>query len=54
MSTEKVVVIKTMREMQRIVRLGFDLFKVEDDKDNPKYKVFLFRDTEKLQKVLSN
>lgn len=54
MSTEKVVVIKTMREMQRIVRLGFDLFKVEDDKDNPKYKVFLFKDTQELQNILNN
>jgi hypothetical protein len=54
MSTQKVVVIKTLREMQRIVRLGFDLFKVEDDKNNPKYKVFLFRDNDELQKVLNN
>jgi hypothetical protein len=51
---EKVVVIKTMREMQRIIRLGFDLFKVEDDKDNTKYKVFLFKDTEELQNILKN
>jgi len=51
---EKVVVIKTMREMQRIVRLGFDLFKVEDDKDNSKYKVFLFRDSNEIQKVLGS
>jgi len=51
---EKGVVIKTMREMQRIVRLGFDLFKVEDDKDNSKYKVFLFRDSNEIQKVLGS
>lgn len=35
-----------------LVRKGFDFIKVDDNKENPKYKVFLFIDSEELENAI--
>lgn len=35
-----------------LVRNGFDILKVVDDKDNSKFKVFMFRDCLELRQAM--
>lgn len=46
--TKKVYVIKTIAMMNYLCDKGFKVLKVEDSRNNPEYKVFLFEDTQEL------
>lgn len=39
--------------MTYLIRKGFNLYRVVDDSVNPYYKVFMFEDTPKLRKVIT-
>ncbi len=42
-------VIKSLSMCNYLVRKGFDIVKVVDSKENPRFKVFLFTDCPELQ-----
>lgn len=46
-------IVKTIRLMTYLIRKGFNLYRVVDDSVNPYYKVFMFEDTPKLRKVIT-
>ena len=52
MNYENYYVCKTIRLMTYLVKQDIVLKKVVDDRNNPKYKVFLFEDSDKLRKYL--
>lgn len=45
-------VIRGIGMVNYLVRKGFDLIKVEDDKDKPEFKVFLFKNTFELREAM--
>ena len=45
--------VKSLSMTNYLIRQGFDLKKVEDDKVKSKTKVFLFLDSQKLRDVIS-
>lgn len=45
-------VIRGIGMVNYLVRKGFDLWKVEDDKNNPRFKVFLFKNTPELKEAM--
>lgn len=45
--------IKTLRMMEYLTGLGYQVIKTIPDFNNPKYKVFLFEDTEELRGAMS-
>lgn len=47
-------ICKTMTEMVYLVKNDCILKKVVDDVKNPKYKIFLFEDSEHLRRVLES
>lgn len=57
---EKVVIImknvpiKSKRIAIALVRAGFDFVNVVDDKDNPRFKVFMFEQSEEFFKALKS
>jgi len=52
MNYENYYVCKTIRLLTYLIKNDLVLKKVVDDKDNAKYKVFLFEDSEKLRQAL--
>lgn len=44
-------VCKTLRMMNFLCK-KYDCIKLADDKDNPKFKVFLFKDSDELREYL--
>lgn len=54
MNENNYYVAKTIREMSYLIKEGFALRKVVDDAKNPKYKIFLFKDSQYLQESLKN
>ena len=50
----KNVPIKSKRIALSLVRAGFDFVNVVDDKDNPKFKVFMFEQSEEFFKTLKS
>lgn len=47
-----VVRVYTIKKMEELVRLGFHVYKVKDNKDNPQMKVFFFYDEEGISQYL--
>ena len=45
-------ICKTLRMMNFLCK-KYDCIKMADDKDNPKFKVFLFEDSDELREYLS-
>ena len=45
-------VVYSLQMMMYLCRKGFDVKKVSDSEDDPKYKVFLFADSPKIQKAV--
>lgn len=52
MNYENYYVCKTIRLLTYLIKQDIVLKKVVDDKDNSKYKVFLFEDSDKLRQAL--
>ena len=50
----KNVPIKSKRIAIALVRAGFDFVNVVDDKDNPRFKVFMFEQSEEFFKALKS
>ena len=46
-------VVKSLKMMHYLIRQGFDVQKVDDNKENPKWKVFLFSDSEELRQAMT-
>ena len=44
--------IKTLKLMNHLVHLGFDVVKVADSISNPKYKTFFFLNTPELREAI--
>jgi hypothetical protein len=44
-------VCKTLRMMNHLCK-KYDCLKISNDKDNPKFKVFLFKDSKELREYL--
>ena len=47
-------IAKTLRMMNYLVRQGFDCIKVKTDRNNPKFKIFIFEDSEELRNCLKH
>lgn len=50
--SNQLYICKTLRLMNYLCK-RYDVIKMADDKDNTKYKVFLFKDSEKFRDYLS-
>ena len=50
----KYYVVKTMRLASYLCSKGFKIIKEQPDRNNPKYKVWLFEDTVQLRGCLMN
>lgn len=49
---EKLYVIKTLRMVEYLSSLGINMVRIAKDNRNPKYNVFLYKDTEELRHAL--
>lgn len=47
-SNGKIYIVRGLRMMEALVRAGFNVHFVEDDKNNPDFKVFGFIQTQEL------
>ena len=47
-------IVKGLRQMNYLVRNGFDVIKLEEDRNNPKFRVFCFKDSPELRECLKN
>lgn len=45
-------IVRSLTMMNYLVRSGYDVMKVEDSIDNPKFKVFMFEKTPQLEKSM--
>lgn len=48
----KYYVVKTMRQASWLINEGFEKIKEQEDRNNPKFNVFLFEDTIELRSAL--
>ena len=48
----KYYVVKTMRQASWLINEGFEKIKEQEDRNNPKFNVFLFEDTIVLRSAL--
>lgn len=48
----KMYVCKTLRLMHYLIRGGFECKKIQNDRNNPDYMVFLFEDSKELREYL--
>lgn len=46
------VPVYTIKKMMELVKLGYTVMKVSDNRENPKFKVFLFKDENNIEKYL--
>ena len=46
-------IVRSLTMMNYLVRSGYDVMKVEDSIDNPKFKVFMFEKTPKFEESVS-
>ena len=46
-------VVRSLAMTNYLVRKGFDIKKVDDNKANPEFKVFLFADSQELRDAMS-
>jgi len=51
---KEVQVIKTMTDANKLLDLGHQLKKVDRDRDNRDYLIFIFKNNDKLQQDLKN
>lgn len=49
-----VYVVKHLRMATYLMSLGFRLIRTHEDRNNPKFNVFIFKDTEELRKAMNN
>lgn len=52
MEINNIFVAKTMRIMTYLSSKGFKLLRTQPDRNNPKFDVFLFKDSEELRKAM--
>lgn len=48
----RIYVVKTMRQASFLINEGFEKIKEQEDRNNPKFNVFLFEDTIELRSAL--
>ena len=48
----RIYVVKTMRLASWLINEGFEKIKEQEDRNNPKFNVFLFEDTIELRSAL--
>lgn len=53
MKKKDLYVVRSLRLMEELVKKGFSLHHVEDSKDNPFFKVFMFESTPELHKEIT-
>lgn len=47
-------VVKSLKMMHYLIREGFDVQKVVDNKENLQWKVFLFTDSKELRQAMTD
>ena len=47
-------VVRSLNMMHYLIRQGFDVQKVVDNKENDKWKVFLFTDSKELRQAMTD
>ena len=50
--TKKMCIVRSLSMANWLANNGFKILKVEDNEDNPKFKVFLFEDTTELHNMM--
>lgn len=48
----RIYVVKTMRQASFLINEGFQKIREQEDRNNPKFNVFLFEDTIELRSAL--
>lgn len=49
----EVYVVKHLRMATYLMGLGFRLIRTHEDRNNPKFNVFIFKDTQELREAMS-
>lgn len=53
MKRDKLYVIRSISMMSELIKRDFELISVGDDKNDPKYKIFLFEHTKELRDAIT-